>query len=201
MIIKGVHYQRDEFGFLKQKNTHPFPYTKDYLSKQGTNVQMANLRISWVRSLGCNFNVAIDIGVGSGVMVKELKKICETDGYDVCPSENTNVSLKEATSKNYDIAFFCDVVEHFPDIRHIFDFKFNTAYFSFPWTPDKIPPNYRHGKPDEHIYHLNPNSFKKLCSLYNYKVIAISNFEDTIRKPWSVLLPNICSILIKAAAE
>ena len=188
----------DEFGFIKQLRILPFEYTDSYTAKQGTTPRMARLRIAWVQDnlkIDLKNSKILEVGPGAGILLRELRKICKhVDGYDVCKTKCVNVSLEEALGTHYDMVFFCDVVEHFQDINHIFDFHFNHAYFSFPWTPDVIPDNYRHAKANEHIYHLSPEPFEKFCLLHNYKTVAISNFEDTIRTPWSLCLPNICSI-------
>ena len=53
----------------------------------------------------------------------------------------------------------------------------NTNYFNDEWFK-----NWKHRKPNEHLFHFNKTSLVNFMSEVGYTLINMSNIEDTIRK-------------------
>lgn len=197
-------YKYDENGFLKQTEHTTFPYTIEYKSRQGTNVEMSYLRLGWISSFFRSEEISkmnvVDIGCGNGVFVRcSSGKFGRIVGYDVV---GDSISKDELYNTVWDMIILSDVLEHFDDIEDLFKIKWKFCMLSFPETPDvgtfEELRKWRHFKPNEHLYYLTaPKVRKWLESHIGVKVIGISNFEDLIRKRWDSSKTNISSIMTK----
>ena len=204
--IDKATYEYDEHGFIKQLNPKPFNYTQQYNGAQSTNEAMSYLRIGFMLSYipydEFKKAIVLELGPGKGVFFEILKKhVAKIDGYDIDKdSPYSTVSIEQAYKNDYDIIVACDVIEHFSEINDIWKFNFKYAYFSFPWTPEVLTYNYRHRKPDEHLYHIYPKAFVKFAQENGYNC-SYSSPEDTIRTRWDKNIPNICSVFLSKISK
>lgn len=197
---RTILYERDDYGFLSQVAPEPFKYTLGYKARQGTNVEMVNLRIRWLRQHIEDFKTfsAVDIGAGNMVFVKEAAKHFKS----LVPFDLAGETISEFELYNafWDIIFMTDVLEHFDDITDLFKIKFKYAFISFPETPDfdsEQLAQYRHFKPDEHIWMLNCEGFCRWAVDHGCEVVATGCPEDTIRTRWDKDRVNITSVILR----
>lgn len=196
-----ANFEQREYGFWRQTDVKPFIYDQTYKNKQSTNDWMAFLRIGW---LSAYFDyklkgmTVVDVGSGNGSFVRAgqavFKKIC---GYDVA---GESISESELLNTQWDLAVFSDVIEHMPDLEHLFKIPWKWAFVSFPETPkvdtqDQLH-TWRHFKPNEHIWCLNIDGITKFANDHDCIVMRRSNMEDLIRTRWDPEYPNISSVLI-----
>ena len=57
--------------------------------------------------------------------------------------------------------------------------------------------NWKHRKPNEHLFHFDENSLKNFMNSCGYKLIEISNIEDEVRTRYDKDLPNILTGIFK----
>ena len=151
---------------------------------------MGYLRLGYI--LGCinePINKILDVGYGNGDFLKIASHYMpECFGSDV--SQEYNIPEKttyvdDIYSKEFDVVCFFDVLEHFDNIYDIKNLKTkyivislpNCHYFSDEWFQD-----WKHRKPDEHLWHFNKSSLINFMQEIGYEVINTSNVEDVIRK-------------------
>ena len=82
------------------------------------------------------------------------------------------------------ITFF-DSLEHFEDIEFVKDLKCSYICISVPechYYDDEWFENWKHRRPNEHLWHFNHGSLVKFMYRMGYILISGSNIEDTIRK-------------------
>ena len=131
----------------------------------------------------------LDVGYGNGsflnVSKNTIKKCYGNDisKYDLPP----NVEFINNIFENYyDVICFFDVLEHFNDINEISKLKCEYIYISVPechfFDIDSFW-NWKHRRPDEHLWHFNLNSITKFFKKHNFELVSHSNVEDIIRKP------------------
>ena len=227
MNINGVPHHHDKYGFLKQSDTLPFDYSAEYKARQGTTVAMAYLRMAVTAQVTgicpADEPKVLEVGPGSGAMLNELAKVygvpspsaadnatCNVFGHDIGEladdvSKGLMLSDDAIKGQSWDILFACDVIEHFPDIDHLWDFDFAYAYLSFPCPPDRFtvfPPEktpWHHFKPNEHIYYLERRRVLTWIAENGYEAVYWGNPEDLIRRPKRHLsrAHNISSVIIK----
>ena len=91
-------------------------------------------------------------------------------------------------SVHYDVVTFFDSLEHFDDINWISNINCDYIVISVPYChyldtmDDKDLINWKHLKPNEHLYHFNIKSLISHFSVNGYEPISMSNIEDSIRK-------------------
>jgi hypothetical protein len=193
----SIEFISDNYGFLKQKNPKRFFYGEQYKRNQATNIEMVELRLNWIRShiqeelstFSC-----VDVGSGNDCFVNNSKHVFKRIvPYDL---SGKSISKKELQSTLWDMIFLTDVLEHFPNIDHLWKINFRYAYISYPeyhGTPLK---KWRHYKPNEHVYCLNINGMKWFVK-DKATIIASGCPEDAIRKKYDEDLNNITSIILK----
>ncbi len=196
-------YKKTKYNFWGQVDPKPFQYDLNYKQKQSTNIEMSYLRVGWLSSFFTydemkNMSV-VDIGCGNGIFVSVCKNIFkEAVGFDV---SGDSIPKTDLYDKPWDIMVLSDVLEHFVDIDELFDYSWKYAFISFPETPvvDNVDDlkEWRHFKPDEHIWCLNAKGLRVWSNSHNAVVVGESNFEDIIRTRWEYDKANISSILIK----
>ena len=72
-------------------------------------------------------------------------------------------------------------------------------YISLPWChnfSDEWFENWKHRRPDEHLWHFNQKSIEKFFNEMGFDMVVYSDIEDTIRKP-SDEHPNILTCIFK----
>jgi len=200
-----IPFSPDKHGFLRQNNNPcPFVYDTSYKARQGTNTAMSWLRIGWLAAHIPypelkTFN-AVDIGSGNGSFVKEAQNVFKRIfSYDLA---GESIADTELYSTNWDLISMADVLEHYPDIDDLWTLSFEYALISFPEKPMGTDlRQWRHYKPNEHLYMLDAATFSQWVVANNYKVIAQGCPEDFIRKRWDTEKTNISTFLIKRNSE
>ena len=195
-------YAKGAYGFWRQIDPKPFQYTMEYKGKQSTNLQMVWLRLGWLSSHIPHEKLrafkVVDIGSGNGTFVKEARKakvFASIAPYDLTGETIDDVRLY---SESWDLVVMSDVLEHYEYIDDLWLLNFKYALISFPEAPGGIPlEEWRHYKPDEHIYCLNAKGFAEWVQDNKSCVIAKGCPEDMLRKRWDSKKVNITTVLIK----
>lgn len=200
--VNGYKYEVNSYGMLKQLNPKKFDYSKAYLDKQSTTRNMSWLRIGYLLGV-VSFDyltkaTVLELGPGSGMFFDTLKPhVANIEGHDVAKSEYSTVSLEYIQSNKWDLLCAFDVLEHFEEIDDLWKIDFEYGYFSMPCPPANGINNWRHLKPNEHIWHIPSESFKKWANDHKYEVLLNGQPEDLIRRRWDQKKANINSFIIK----
>lgn len=197
-------FTRTEYGFWKQDDPKPFTYTPEYAGSQSTTEAMAFLRLGWVSALLPDDYLreasVVDVGAGNRAVEKFLgSHVGRVASYDVA---GDSISREELRGTSWDLALFCDVIEHVPDLGFLWDIPWKYAYVSFPETPPvrtwRDLRSWRHFKPDEHVWMLNLSGMTQFVSgRAGGQVLGAGHAEDLIRTRWDPVFPNISSMLIR----
>lgn len=201
---KPIYIQDDVYRFWKQKNPKPFNYTIEYKNKQSTTESMCWLRLGFLASYLSpstfkQLNVC-DVGSGNGIFVNKFKHLFKyLCGYDL---SGESISEEELYSKEWDVIFLTDVLEHYNDIEDLFKIHWKYLFLSFPETPAKYTTQqqlqqWKHYKPNEHIWCLNTPGMIKWFENHNCEVIRSNDLEDLIRTPQNNQLANIGTVIVK----
>lgn len=198
------NFTRTDYGFWRQLEPRPFNYDTDYKEAQGTTAEMSWLRLGvLISALGASPQSfkdwwLCDVGSGNGTFAKEAAKVFgNVREYDL---SGNSISEEELYTREWDVIFLTDVLEHYKDIKDLFKIKFKYLFLSFPETPEVTAwtelRDWRHYKPDEHIWMLNKDGVVKWLEDNGKRVIYTGNPEDAIRKsPYNV---NISTVICKA---
>tara|TARA_Y100000593_G_scaffold31767_3_gene62504 strand:- start:31751 stop:32401 length:651 start_codon:yes stop_codon:yes gene_type:complete len=131
----------------------------------------------------------LDIGYGNGDFLNCAKDfISDPAGFDVngYPVPEGCRFVKDIYEERFDVVCFFDVLEHFEDIYEIRKLKTSYIYISVPechYLSDEWFLNWKHRRPDEHLWHFNKSSLRKFMNELGYILITYSNVEDCIRTP------------------
>lgn len=190
------NYSIDKNGVIYQINKKIFKYDVEYASnydKHGElNNYMSYLRYAYlVGAINKVPSSILDVGYGNGAFLNICKKtISNCYGYDI-----SNYSIPEGciyvdsmNSQKYDVITFFDSLEHFEDIHFLNTLKCNYVCISLPechYLSDKWFENWKHRKPDEHLWHFSKIALKTFMESQNYELVSMSNIEDIIRRPSS----------------
>ena len=187
------NYKIDNNGVIKQISVNKFDYGFDYsnnYNKLGElGKRMAYLRIGHlIGSIGYIPNSILDIGYGNGDFIGscvDIIKECYAHDISNYPVPNNVSFISNIFEREFDVVTFYDVLEHYENIEWIN--KLNTKYIviSLPcchYFNDEWFKNWKHRKPDEHIWHFNEKSLLAFMGKMGYININISCIEDTIRK-------------------
>lgn len=85
----------------------------------------------------------------------------------------------------YEVISFFDVIEHFSNPYFLKDLNCKYIVCSLPhchYFSDEWFENWKHRKPNEHLWHFNEESLVKFFDVQGYSKINTSNFEDVVRK-------------------
>jgi hypothetical protein len=183
----GVIKQVENFGEKKIYNTEYISNSYDKYGEKITN--MSHLRLGFLLAvINEPINTILDIGYGNG----DFLKLCstffpKTYGHDV-----SGYSLPEGCefvddilSRKFDVVCFFDSLEHFEEIEFVSKIDTKYVFISLPWChnhSDEWFENWKHRRPNEHLYHFNDKSLKTFMKRMGYECMIISNFEDVIRK-------------------
>jgi hypothetical protein len=201
----GVIRQNVFFNKIKKYDIEYI--TTNYDTYGELRMQMAFYRLGYL--LGNLKHIPksiLDIGYGNGDFLKAcLSIIPECYGHDI-----TNYQLPDSVqfiddihSKHFDVITFFDVLEHFEDIEFVKYLKCDYIVVSLPWChyfSDEWFENWKHRKPDEHLWHFNSESLTAFFNRMGFDLISMSNMEDSIRKDYSAIqndYPNILSGVFK----
>jgi hypothetical protein len=187
------NYQKNQDGIIYQVERTPFDYTGSYNNYykiiESYSWHTSYLRLGYIiGSIGRIPYSVLDIGYGTGAFLKS----CETEipnryGHDI---SGWNVPsgcefVENITNQKYDVITFFDSLEHMEDIEFVQDLKCNYICISLPWChyfDDDWFENWKHRKPNEHLWHFDNKSLQKFMTRMGYETINICNLEDVTRK-------------------
>ncbi len=194
-LPNGVIHQNKIFTQIQS-------YTPEYVETRYNTygekgLQMAFLRLGYlIGNINSTPKSILDIGYGNG----DFLKVCTSYITDCYGNDVSNYPLPENVefisdikARHFDVICFFDVLEHFEEIDFIKDLQCNYIYISLPWChyiSDDWFQNWKHRRPDEHLWHFDDKSLVKFFEENGYENISLSNIEDSIRKP-NDFLPNI----------
>ena len=100
---------------------------------------------------------------------------------------------------HYDVISFFDSLEHFDDIYFLDKLQCDYICISVPWCHnfnDEWFENWKHRRPDEHLWHFDEKSLRRFVESQNYEYVNHTNIEDSIRKT-EYSYPNILTSIFK----
>lgn len=190
-----VNYEILPNGVIKQKKIlnklqiYDIEYINQRYNTYGIkNHQISGLRLGYlIASIGRIPNSILDVGYGNGdflSLCKDYIKECYGNDISMYPLSDEIIFVDDITKKHYDVICFFDVLEHFEDISIIKNLKCNYIFISVPWchnTNEEWFMNWKHRRPDEHLWHFNEKSIVNFFSEHDFTLINYSNVEDVIR--------------------
>lgn len=188
------NYAENSDGVIYQVNKKIIDYTKDYIDNsyvvyEPLPTYMGYLRLgNIIGSLGRVPKSILDVGYGNGSFLKVCKDIIpKCYGFDIStfPIPDGCTKVDNISENFYDVITFFDSLEHFENIEFIKDLKCNFICISVPYCHyknDEWFEEWKHRRPDEHLWHFNKESLKSFMSRMGYILKSSSNIEDTIRK-------------------
>jgi hypothetical protein len=202
------NYEKLKNGIIKQKNINKIEYNYAYSNIYNSYGEKSNY-LSYLRlgiligSLNHIPNSILDIGYGNGSFLKCLSNIVPNCyGYDISdyPIPERATKVNNIFDKYFDVICFFDSLEHFDNINIIDKLNCDYIFISVPWchyTSDEWFLNWRHRRPNEHLWHFNNESLVNFFKENGFENIYLGNFEDTIRKNPNDTQPNILSAVFK----
>jgi hypothetical protein len=164
---------------------------------------MSHLRLGYIiGTLGFVPNSILDVGYGNGSFLKTSNQIIPNCfGYDVSGVDlPDNIAVVDNLfGSHYDVITFFDSLEHFEDIYFLNKLDCDYLCISVPWChnfDDEWFENWKHRRPDEHLWHFNVDTLRKFLESQNYEYINHTNIEDCIRKT-EYTYPNILTAMFK----
>lgn len=203
------NYEVDDNGVIRQINRTEFTYDEHYVERSyNTYGQqeklMSALRLGYViGSLGHIPDTILDVGYGNGAFLNSCKKLIpHCFGSDIPPAyplpEGVGF-IEDIYSQEFECVTFFDSLEHFDNIYDIKNLKAKYIVISVPcchYVSDEWFLNWKHRKPNEHLWHFNDQSLINFFSSIGYQRICNTHIEDAIRKP-SSKLSNILTATFK----
>jgi len=186
------NYASNEDGVIYQIERNPFDYTghyNDYYKdiKECTRYT-SNLRLGYIiGSIGHIPESVLDVGYGAGVFLEACDDIVDRYGYDISgwPVPDGCKFSDSLFYQSYEVITFFDSLEHMEDISFVKDLSCKYVCISVPdchYFDDEWFENWKHRKPDEHLWHFNKTSLEKFMTRMGYETINICNIEDITRK-------------------
>lgn len=197
------NYKKNKFGVIEQIVKYPFSYDSIYSDSRysifSDRGNILNLRLGYIiGSIGKVPESLLDVGYGNGDFLNNCKNFIKSlYGNDIDPvyplPEGINF-VEDITSHSVEVITFFDSLEHFHNIDFVKDLKCKYVIISLPWcyngSNDDWFLNWKHRKPNEHIFHFDHISLEKFMDYNGYKMMNYSNLEDKIRID-NTLTPNI----------
>lgn len=203
------NYEILKNGLIKQKSilnkirTYDYDYVNSSYNQYGEKgSQMAGLRLGYlVSKLGYWPKSILDVGYGNGDFLKICKNKIDSYGNDISgyPVPKGVTFVENIFERHYDVICFFDVLEHFEKINFVQDLKCDYIFLSLPWChnfSDEWFLNWKHRRPDEHLWHFDEKSIKNFFNEMGYEMIDYSNIEDLIRVS-NEDYPNILTCIFK----
>jgi hypothetical protein len=202
-----TNYKINQDGAIEQINKEKFIYDNSYANRYAifNTKSIENLRLGYIiGSIGKIPDSVMDIGYGNADFLNHCKNfINKLYGNDVEPAFPLPEGIefvKNIKDKEVELITFFDCLEHFHDIEFVKDLKCKYIVISLPWctkgNDDNWFQNWKHRKPNEHIYHFNEISLEKFMKRQGFSMVNYCNLEDKIRKDNS-LSPNILTATFK----
>ena len=188
------NYELLDNGIIKQKQIFKkMNYGIDYSTTRYDSYGELTNYMSYLRygyligSIGRLPTSIVDVGYGNGSFLKVCKEtIPDCYGFDISeypvPIGCTKIDNLDSF---FDIITFFDSLEHFEDISFVKNLKCNYIYISVPhchYFSDDWFADWKHRRPDEHLWHFNENSLVNFMESCGFSKINITNLEDNIRK-------------------
>lgn len=203
------NYEILENGLIKQKSilnkirTYDYDYVNSSYNQYGEKgSQMAGLRLGYlVSKLGYWPESILDVGYGNGDFLKICKNKIDSYGNDISgyPVPEGVTFVENIFERHYDVICFFDVLEHFEKIDFVQNLKCDYIFLSLPWChnfSDEWFSNWKHRRPDEHLWHFDEKSIENFFNEMGYEMIDYSNIEDLIRVS-NEDYPNILTCILK----
>lgn len=203
------NYEILENGLIKQKSilnkirTYDYDYVNSSYNQYGEKgSQMAGLRLGYlVSKLGYWPKSILDVGYGNGDFLKICKNKIDSYGNDISgyPVPEGVTFVENIFERHYDVICFFDVLEHFEKIDFVQNLKCDYIFLSLPWChnfSDEWFSNWKHRRPDEHLWHFDQKSIENFFNEMGYEMIDYSNIEDLIRVS-NEDYPNILTCILK----
>ena len=171
------NYEKDLNGVIKQINCTPFSYDYSYADNYNTlptNDIMSHLRLGYiVGSLGKMPESILDVGYGNGAFLNLAKNSTTCYGHDISQYPiPEGVSFVENILENYyEVISFFDVIEHFSNPYFLKDLNCKYIVCSLPHChnfSDRWFEDWKHRKPNEHLWHFNEESFVNFFDVQGY---------------------------------
>lgn len=208
----GRKYELTETGAIHQLDAKPFVYDAKYSSTYDTpeytkqSDKLMAMRLGFVMAAhGNRVNSLLDFGYGNGAFMKAAAESIRTvEGFDVTgvKVDGFRTFTDHPTHRCYDVMTFWDALEHLPDFNLLHQLCTGTLVISLPYCHarkeglDWFSENYKHRKPDEHLWHFDEVALEHTLKQYGWKPVAVSTFEDTVRKSEHGL-PNILTMAFR----
>lgn len=189
---------------MHQIDPRPFDYSYEYVHKYHLRptAEISEIRMSWLkRHLGKLPKSVLDFGAGTGAFLKSYQEIdgATTFAFDIVdyPLPDGVLRVTDPTDSYFGLITFYDSLEHLESLSVLAEIKCKYLCISLPWChylSDEWLRNWKHLKPNEHIWHFSLDGLTRTCRQHGFSLIAFGSPEDQIRKP-SGHLPNILSAL------
>jgi len=200
ILKNGVIKQKT---ILKKIKSYNLNYVNNSYNQYGEKgPQISGIRLGYlIATLGYWPQSILDVGYGNGDFLKVCKGVIDSYGNDVSgyPVPEGVTYTDNIFNKHYDVISFFDVLEHFNEIDFVKDLDCNYVYISLPWCHnfnDEWFMNWKHRRPDEHLWHFNEKSFENFFNEMGYDMVDYSNIEDLIRTTEHEY-PNILTCIFK----
>lgn len=192
-------------GVLFQKVVKPTfkNYAETYNTYGELGKYMSYLRFgNIVGALGRLPTSLLDVGYGNGDFLRTcIDTGVKSYGYDISEYPLPEGAEAGDIYGEYDVITFYDSLEHFTNIEFLYDLKCNYLVISVPEChyPENEEwfMNWKHRRPDEHLWHFNRNTLQGFLS--GYELISQSSIEDVIRKNPSQPENNILTAVYKCS--
>jgi len=181
-------------GVIKQININKKRvYDKNYVNTSyntyGDKVKtLSGLRLGYlIGSIKKIPNSILDVGYGNGDFLNLAKSyIPNCYGNDISgyPVPEGITFVDSIFNSFYDVICFFDVLEHFDDIYDVRKLNCEYVFISVPWChyfSDEWFLNWKHLRPDEHLWHFNDTSLATFFNECGYSLVNKSNIEDSVR--------------------
>jgi len=191
-------YSVNEHRIIKQDITEKFKYDQEYITNGYGSipdkvVNMAHLRLGVLGGIIGDLKSPsiLEVGYGNGAFLsvcQQSKLFSKVYGFDI---NGIDVPMgcefiNDIYSKPFDIVCFFDSLEHFQNIYDIKNLKSKYVYISLPnchnGLDDEWFTNWKHRKPNEHLWHFNKDSLSTFMTSIGYDTMFMSNIEDSIRQ-------------------
>ena len=204
------NYKKLENGLIKQKSffvekkDYTEKYVETYNSLGELSVRMSFLRLGFLfGAIQEKVTKLLDIGYGNGDFLNCAKNFVPCPcGFEINEYHIPDGCkfVGDIYKEEFDVVCFFDVLEHFDNIYDIENIKTKYMYISVPechYSSDEWFINWKHRKPDEHLWHFNKESLRNFMKEVGYDLVVYSDIEDTIRKSESKESNILTGIFIK----
>ena len=187
------NYIKLENGLIKQDVVNKIDYNQDYINNSYNNyglktTQISHLRLGYILGvIGKVPDSILDVGYGNGEFLKTCSSVipnCYGNDITGYPIPEGSTFISDIYSHKFDVTCFFDVLEHFDDIYDIKHLKSEFIVVSLPnchYYSDEWFENWKHRRPNEHLWHFNSQSLIKFMREIGYRLVDISNVEDVVR--------------------